>query len=118
MILILTALSTNELTRRLRSRVQAVQVLRRQQEALLVEAQDNATASIAASNLILESARQMTGVLDAVTEQSIIATDRSGRIDVFNTGAQKMLGVAAHDVIGRRNIADFHLPDELVPSDK
>jgi PAS domain S-box-containing protein len=113
LILILTALSTNELTHRLRSRVGAVQVLRRQQEALLVEAQDNATASIAASNLIQESAHQMTGVLDAVTEQSIIGTDRSGRIDVFNTGAQKMLGVAAHDVIGRRNVVDFHLPDEL-----
>ena len=55
----------------------------------------------------------MAGVLDAVTEQSIIATDRSGRIDVFNTGAQRMLGVAAHDVIGRSNIADFHLADEL-----
>lgn len=113
LVLILTALSTNELTRRLRSRIQAVQVLRRQQETLLAEAQDNATASTAASNLIRESAHLMTGVLDAVTEQSIIATDRSGRIDMFNTGAQKMLGVAAHDVIGRRNIADFHLADEL-----
>ena len=38
LILILTALSINELTRRVRSRVQAIQVLRRQQEALLVEA--------------------------------------------------------------------------------
>lgn len=113
LILILTALSTNELTRRLRSRVQAVQVLRRQQATLLVEAQDNATTSAAASNLIRESAHLMAGVLDAVTEQSIIATDRSGRIDVFNTGAQRMLGVAAHDAIGRRNIADFHLEEEL-----
>jgi PAS domain S-box-containing protein len=113
LILILTALSINELTRRLRLRVRAVQVLRRQQEALLVEAQDNATASIAASNLIQESAHQMAGVLDAVTEQSIIGTDRSGLIDVFNTGAQKMLGVPAHDVIGHRNVVDFHLPDEL-----
>ncbi len=113
LILILAALSTNELTRRLRSRVRAFQALRRQQEAMLVEAQDNATASVAASNLIQESAHQMTGVLDAVTEQSIIGTDRCGWIDVFNTGAQRMLGVAAHDVIGRRNVIDFHLPDEL-----
>ncbi len=113
LILILTALSTNELTRRLRSRLRAVQALRQQQEVLLAEAHDNVTASIAASNLIQESAHQMARVLDAVTEQSIIATDRSGLIDVFNTGAQKMLGVAAHDVIGRRNVVDFHLPDEL-----
>lgn len=113
LILVLTALSINELTRRVRSRVEAIQVLRRQQEALLIEAQDNATASVAASNLIQESAHQMAGVLDAVTEQSIIGTDLSGWIDVFNTGAQRMLGVAAHDVIGRRNVVDFHVPDEL-----
>jgi len=109
----LTALSVNELTRRLRSRVKAVQTLRRQQEILLADAQDNASASAAASRLIRESANLMSSVLDAVTEQSIIATDRFGRIDMFNTGAQKMLGIAAHDVIGRKNIMDFHLPDEL-----
>lgn len=113
LILILTALSTNELTRRLRSRVQAVQILRRQQQVLLAEAQDNATAGTAASYLIQESAHQLAAVLDAVTEQSIIATDRSGLIDVFNTGAQRMLGIAAHDVLGRRNITDFHLQEEL-----
>jgi PAS domain S-box-containing protein len=109
----LTALSVNELTRRLRSRVKAVQTLRRSQEILLAEAQDNAAASAAASRLIRENANLMRSVLDAVTEQSIIATDRFGRIDMFNTGAQKMLGVAAHDVIGRANIMDFHLPEEL-----
>ena len=113
LIFILTALSTNELTRRLRSRVRAVQELTRQQQVLLAEAHDNATASVAASHLIQESARQMAGVLDAVTEQSIIATDQEGKIDVFNTGAQKMLRVAAHDVVGRCNITDFHLAEEI-----
>ena len=112
-VLGLTALSVNELTRRLRDRVKAVQKLRRRQEILLAEAQDNATASAAASSLLRESTHLMAGVLDAVTEQSIIATDRSGRIDVFNVGAQNMLGIAAHDVIGRANITDFHLPAEL-----
>jgi PAS domain S-box-containing protein len=113
LVLGLTALSVNELTRRLRDRVKAVQKLRHRQETLLAEAQDNATASAAASSLLRESAHLMAGVLDAVTEQSIIATDRSGRIDVFNVGAQNMLGIAAHDVIGRANITDFHLPEEL-----
>ena len=117
LVLGLTALSVNELTRRLRDRVKAVQKLRRRQETLLSEAQDNATASAAASSLLRESAHLMAGVLDAVTEQSIIATDRSGRIDVFNVGAQNMLGVAAHDVIGRANITDFHLPEELAADD-
>ena len=112
-VLGLTALSVNELTRRLRSRVRAVQKLRRDQVTLLAQVQDNTTTSAEASRLIRESAHLMTSVLNAVTEQSIIATDRSGRIDVFNTGAQKMLGVAAHDAIGRANISDFHLPEEL-----
>jgi PAS domain S-box-containing protein len=117
LVLGLTALSVNELTRRLRDRVKAVQKLRRRQETLLAEAQDNATASAAASSLLRESAHLMAGVLDAVTEQSIIATDRSGRIDVFNVGAQNMLGVAAHDVVGRANIMDFHLPEELAANE-
>jgi PAS domain S-box-containing protein len=117
LVLGLTALSVNELTRRLRDRVKAVQKLRRRQETLLAEAQDNATASAAASSLLRESAYLMAGVLDAVTEQSIIATDRSGRIDVFNVGAQNMLGSAAHDVVGRANIMDFHLPEELAANE-
>jgi PAS domain S-box-containing protein len=115
-VLGLTGLSVNELTRRLRSRMQAVQLLRREQDRLLAEATDNATASAESSRLLRESTLMMTGVLDAVTEQSIIATDQSGRIEVFNTGAQRMLGVAAHDAVGRRNITDFYLPEELEPS--
>ena len=112
-ILGLTCLSTNELTRRLRSRISAVQRLRVDQDRLLTAAQDHAEILAAASELQQESTRQLTSVIDAVTEQSIIATDRSGRIEVFNAGAQRMLMVAAHDAIGRP-ITSFHLPDELI----
>jgi diguanylate cyclase (GGDEF)-like protein/PAS domain S-box-containing protein len=40
------------------------------------------------------------GVLDAATEQSIIATDPDGLITVFNTGAERMLGYSAAEMIG------------------
>lgn len=40
------------------------------------------------------------GVLDAVTEQSIIATDADGLITVFNAGAERMLGYSASEMIG------------------
>jgi PAS domain S-box-containing protein len=40
-------------------------------------------------------------VLDAATEQSIIATDPHGLITVFNTGAERMLGYRAPEMIGR-----------------
>ena len=115
LILGLTCLSVNELTRRLRSRVRAVQRLRRQQEQLLETARDHAEASASASALLRESTRQLVSVIDAVTEQSIIATDRAGRIDVFNAGAQKMLRVASNDAVGR-SITRFHLPSELAVS--
>ena len=111
-ILGLTCLSANELTRRLRSRVRAVQRLRKEQEELLADAQAHANTLAAASEWQRESTRQLASVIDAVTEQSIIATNQSGRVEVFNAGAQRMLRVAAHDAIGRP-ITDFHLPEEL-----
>ena len=112
----LICLSANELTRRLRSRVRAVKQLQREQSQLLAAAQDHADISSAASTLLRESTNQLASVIDAVTEQSIIATDRLGRIEVFNAGAQKMLGVAAHDAIGR-SITAFHVSEELVVDD-
>ncbi len=48
-----------------------------------------------------QSARDLfAGVLDAATEQSIIATDLNGLITVFNTGAERMLGYSAAEMIG------------------
>lgn len=57
---------------------------------------------------------QRKAVLDAATRVSIIATDPQGVITVFNTGAERMLGYAASDVIGSRNITELHLDTELV----
>ena len=112
----LLCLSVNELTRRLRLRVQAVRALQQEQALLLSAMEDQVEITTAASNLLRESTEQLTSTIDAVTEQSIIATDRAGRIEVFNSGAQKMLGIAAHDVIGRP-ITQFHVSDELVLRD-
>ncbi|MGS0687376.1 sensor histidine kinase [Nakamurella sp. GG22] len=115
-ILGLVCLSANELTRRLRSRVKAVQKLQREQQQLLMAAEDQAAMAAAASGMLRESSGQLSSVINAVTEQSIIATDRTGRIEVFNAGAQKMLKVAAHDAIGRP-ITQFHRPDELTSAE-
>jgi diguanylate cyclase (GGDEF)-like protein/PAS domain S-box-containing protein len=57
---------------------------------------------------------QRKAVLDAATRVSIIATDANGVITVFNSGAERMLGYAASDVIGARNITELHLDTELV----
>jgi PAS domain S-box-containing protein len=58
-------------------------------------------------------AQTMTSVIDAVTEQSIIGTDRDGVIRVWNPGAEKMLGLPRPEVVRKRSIVEFHLREEL-----
>ncbi|HEY8131244.1 MAG TPA: EAL domain-containing protein [Thermoanaerobaculia bacterium] len=56
---------------------------------------------------------QRKAVLDAATRVSIIATDPDGIITVFNSGAERMLGYTASEMIGRRSVVDLHRQDEL-----
>ena len=44
---------------------------------------------------------------------SIIATDEAGIIQLFNAGAERMLGYAAEDVINRIRPSDIHDPQEV-----
>lgn len=57
--------------------------------------------------------RQRNDILAAATEVAIIATDRSGVITLFNAGAEKMLGYAADELLGRETPAVFHLATEI-----
>lgn len=53
-------------------------------------------------------------VLDSSTEVSVIATDTSGLITLFNSGAEHLLGYQAHEVVGRQSPALFHLESEVL----
>ena len=44
---------------------------------------------------------------------SIIATDEKGIIQLFNVGAERMLGYAAADVVNKINPSDIHDPHEV-----
>ncbi len=48
------------------------------------------------------------GVLETATEQTIIGLDPSGVITIFNTGAEKMLGYSAAEMIGKNRILEVH----------
>jgi len=50
---------------------------------------------------------------DASDEVAVIATDINGVVNLFNTGAQKLLGYRPEEVIGRVNPGLFHDPDEM-----
>ncbi|WP_019873326.1 PAS domain-containing sensor histidine kinase [Sporichthya polymorpha] len=59
-----------------------------------------------------EARDQFVGLVEAATQFSIIATDASGAITVFNEGAARMLAYEPEDVIGR--VPTFlHDPEEL-----
>ena len=57
---------------------------------------------------------QRKAVLDAATRVSIIATDADGTITVFNSGAERMLGYSAEEIIGRRSLTDIHADPDAV----
>ena len=60
--------------------------------------------------------RAVTALNQAVFESAsvaIIATDRSGVIQLFNAAAQKMLGYTADEVLFKHTPALIHLPDEV-----
>lgn len=67
-----------------------------------------AAAAIRAADYLKQS------VLDAATEVSIIATDPTGTITVFNRGAEKMLGYFASEMVGLQTPALIHLKEEVV----
>ena len=56
---------------------------------------------------------QVEAILDAATQVAIIATDTNGVITAFNTGAERMLGYSAQEMVGRHTPEVFHLPAEI-----
>src|SRR5256885_11304394 len=85
---------------------------------------DSATLDLAASTTAarIEVRRQeallKTGALqNAIFNSanfSIIATDEKGIIQIFNVGAERMLGYAAAEVVNKINPSDIHDPQEVI----
>lgn len=57
--------------------------------------------------------QQMSDVLSAASEVSIIVTDTEGIITMFNTGAERLLGYRGEELIGKQSPAIFHDPEEI-----
>ncbi len=76
---------------------------------ILVDISENKKAD----ESISKARNQLQGVLDAATEVSIIATEPSGIIAVFNKGAEKMLGYKQEEVVGKMTPEFFHLKSEI-----
>src|SRR4051794_27576857 len=103
----------SELRRTLARQARQIERLEAERDALHAQMQTRAEELEIATRMLRARERTMTSVIDAVTEQSIIGTDRDGVIRVWNPGAERMLGLPRAAVVRRRSIVDFHVPDEL-----
>ncbi|WP_403020461.1 ATP-binding protein [Salinibacterium sp. GXW1014] len=112
-VVLTIALILNSVMEDVRKRVAANAELAEQREQALADAV-GLVDKLRENEAQLESAGHLfRSVLDSVTRQSVIGTDLTGLIDVWNTGAESMLGLSADDVIGKRYIHEFHREDEL-----
>ncbi|WP_416058604.1 PAS domain S-box protein [Stenotrophomonas maltophilia] len=60
-----------------------------------------------------EMRQRLQALVDASDEVAVMATDPEGTITLFNTGAERLLGYSAEDVVGRADPGIFHDPDEM-----
>src|SRR5579863_5646108 len=56
---------------------------------------------------------RLNAVLNASKLNTIIATDTTGVITLFNSGAERMLGYTASEMVGKQTPAIFHLASEI-----
>jgi PAS domain S-box-containing protein len=109
----LGGLAVHETAGRLAAQAATITRLEAERTALAAQVQTRADELDLATRMLAARAQTMTSVIDAVTEQSIIGTDRDGVIRVWNPGAEKMLGLPRPDVVRKRSIVEFHLSEEL-----
>ena len=110
----MAAAIVNEMSRQGRERVAAINELAEERDLMLRGAVDYAERLSENEERLRAADRLTRSVLDAVTEQSVIGSDVTGLIDVWNPGAQKMLGLSAAQTQRKRYVHEFHLEDELL----
>jgi signal transduction histidine kinase len=116
-IALIIGLVVQESTARLRQRNKVLARLQAEQADALRRTRE-AAASLGKSVSLRRAAhQQLVSVIDSATEQAIIATDADGMVEVFNAGAERLLGFAQGEVVGRRYLTEFHLLDELLERD-
>ncbi|RAI94152.1 PAS domain-containing hybrid sensor histidine kinase/response regulator [Algoriphagus yeomjeoni] len=62
---------------------------------------------------VARAKKTLDDVFNASSEVSFIATDLTGIITVFNSGAEKMLGYSSEEMVGKHTPAVIHLEEEV-----
>ena len=71
-----------------------------------------------AEEATLQAHAQLRSVIDSASQVSIIATDISGVILTFNSGAERMLGYSKEEMVNKQTPAVIHLESEVVARGK
>src|SRR5829696_3796159 len=80
---------------------------------LLVLAMEDVTARRRAEEALLEAGALQSAIFNSANFSSI-ATDEKGVIQIFNVGAERMLGYAAAEVMNKITPADISDPQEVI----
>ena len=80
---------------------------------LLVLAMEDVTARKRAEEALLEAGALQSAIFNSANFSSI-ATDEKGVIQIFNVGAERMLGYTAAEVTNRNTPADISDPQEVI----
>src|SRR5215211_5475745 len=80
---------------------------------LLVLAMEDVTARKRAEEALIEAGALQSAIFNSANFSSI-ATDAAGVIQIFNVGAERMLGYAAADVMNKITPADISDPQEVI----
>src|SRR4051812_2788081 len=81
--------------------------------ALLVLAMEDVTARKRAEEALLEAGALQSAIFNSANFSSI-ATDEKGVIQIFNVGAERMLGYTAVEVVDKITPADISDPQEVI----
>ncbi len=82
-------------------------------EELLVLAMEDVTARKQAEEALLKAGALQSAIFNSANFSSI-ATDANGVIQIFNVGAERMLGYTAADVMNKITPADISDPQEVI----
>ena len=113
LVYLFAAAIINELARQSRSQIRAIHELADEKERMLQRTFEYASQLEESEAKFRSADRTFRSVWAAVTEQSVIGTDVTGLIDIWNPGAQKLLGPDFRATQGKRYVFDFHVQDEL-----
>ena len=113
LVFVVIASIVNETSRQSRVQLRSIGRMVEDKERMLQQAIAAAEQLRDGEERLAEVADQFREVWEAVTEQAVISTDAKGAVQLWNPGAERLLGFTSQQTEGLRHVTDFMLDSEL-----